>query len=708
MSASFSFGGISSSAKKQILNLKVIDDIVILDTSHRREASYNFPIVILVDEHYSKFQLQAIQMFLESCRIPRFKIITALNCIATKDIIKSEQRDGIIDFYRNNSSAFWKEIPAGAVIVTVGAALYAVTRSDHIYPSDVQQRIFGKSYFWYSRNQSEDGHWVYPIDSFKDIFADGFASMPVDSFKTKLARMQLEAIRTRKDSLAPYIRPIKLVDIRTTEEFDAWYNENKHRNGELLAWDLETSGFSFRKDRIGCFTCSFDGSTGYYIKWNVIDKRKLNHILANNIQLGANLKFDIKFLWQQGVTAARVDEDVVVLGHVLDETRSNSLKALAYYYTPYGGYDLELDDYVRKTKVNNYLEIPEPLLKKYAAMDAVVTWQVYDNMIKHCRLLDKKYPNEKGTNWSMEDYYRKIRIPAVNMYAKIEYRGVYVNKARLDAVRIKVRKRIDELQQQLAKLFDVPVSFNFCEGMTDDTSVFVDSFGGETKEFDFGSNELAKLLEKKGWECLGRQKNGTYQCSDFQLARWAKTHKEAELIQELRSCKVVLNTFIGDEAGTKGWSQYLEYHDEDKSWRMHPNFNAMGTESGRSRCSNPNMQNVPTHGVFAREVKECLSVPNDDYYMVTIDFSALQLRLAAIDGDDDVLCRLFKEHPKNADIHSKTAYGLFVKGKPWTVETITVEQNGKKYVFLGGQIVNTQNRGEIFAKDLREDDTLLV
>ena len=40
-------------------------------------------------------------------------------------------------------------------------------------------------------------------------------------------------------------------------------------------------------------------------------------------------------------------------------------------------------------------------------------------------------------------------------------------------------------------------------------------------------------------------------------------------------------------------------------------------------------------------------------------------------------------------------------------EEITVEQDGQIYHFLGGEEVVTQ-RGSIFAKDLTEEDTLII
>ena len=90
---------------------------------------------------------------------------------------------------------------------------------------------------------------------------------------------------------------------------------------------------------------------------------------------------------------------------------------------------------------------------------------------------------------------------------------------------------------------------------------------------------------------------------------------------------VLLRTFVGDVEGTTGWTQYLIHHDEDPAnvSRLHPTFAAMGTESGRTRTSQPNTQNIPTRGLFTKEIKGCMCTPDDDkYFMVTLDYSALQ------------------------------------------------------------------------------------
>ena len=77
-----------------------------------------------------------------------------------------------------------------------------------------------------------------------------------------------------------------------------FYEPNKDRKGDFMAWDLETSSLDHMTGVIGCITISFDGVTGYYIPWKYVDTEKLDKIMENNLQIGANLKFDLKFVWK--------------------------------------------------------------------------------------------------------------------------------------------------------------------------------------------------------------------------------------------------------------------------------------------------------------------------------------------------------------------------------------------------------------------------
>lgn len=699
----FSFGNIKISSKKQVLDLKLYDNPVLSDKSNAY-ATYDFVPVVLVDEVYEGFALNAIEKFLHRVNLRKYKIISAINCQINDKVVKAE---GKIRFYKNNRSNFYDYIPQYAPIITVGAALYSVILEDDIYPSYAQQIIFGKPNFWFSEDLTPSkGHWIYPIESFRDIFARGFKD-PVESYKTELARIQINNLVKKAPKPIPRYPKIIKHKIETSEQFiKEFYEPNKYKKGELLSWDLETSGLDFLKDRIGCITLSFDGKEGWYIPWKIIDqnplcKEHLREILKNNKQCLANGKFDIKYLWREGIPEAHVDEDLLALGHSMDETRSNSLKTLAFYYTEFGGYERPLDilkEKLSKGREISYIDdIPEDVLWDYAVMDAIVTRRAFANAMNHAKELDKKHPNPLSSK-GIVDYYYERRIPAENMYSKIEYKGVYINKEKLDNLRRELNIELIKIKKQLSEAFDV----------------------GE--DFDWSSSKkLGTLIESKGWEELGRSKAGDYLTGDFQLSRWKQDHPEAKLICQMKEIQTLINTFMGeetknsivadflgtnDEKGSKGWSKCLVYHPEDNSWRMHPNYRPMYADSGRSRCTNPNMQQIPSHSNWAKRVKQCISTPNnDDYYLCTIDYSSLQLRLAAIDQREDDFLREVLRRP-NADIHCATAYTTLVQGRKLDVENIHVEQGGKSTNFLGGEIVFTKNRGSVFANELTEDDTL--
>ena len=718
----FAFGNINIKEKKtkenKFTKFLISDpNSLLIDKSNTR-ASYSFVPVVLSDmvhDAHNKEMLVAIDKFLTSSGLPRYILVSCLNCrFANKDEVVLEESEsypnddtlfkkldgGKIKFFKNHKSNFEDYLKEGTPVIATGASLYSLLMEDDIFTSYTYQAIFGKTWFTFSKDLTDKNQIsVFPIDSFEQLFQLG-TDKPIDSFKTKRAKFQCKKVATIGGNPLPKFPKLNKIFVSSAEEFDSlFYDVVKDKKDEILAWDLETSGLSFMKDRIGCITLSFDGLTGWYIPWRYVDKEKLNEVMGNNRLLSANGKFDCKFLWKNGVPNARIDEDVITLGHTLDETRSNSLKTLAFFYSEFGGYERELDEYKEKMGRNiNYLDIPENILREYAVMDAIVTKRIFDNMLKHLRELDVNYPNKAYPSDTLEVYYRQRRIPAENLYAGIEYRGVYVNKDKLDALRVKMTDYLNNLKKEICNELGVPEDFNLSS-----------------------ATELGKLLKKLKWENLGVSKTGEYLTGDYQLERWAKNHPVAAKLQNMRSVATLINGFVGDngessimdkflgevnDEGTKGWSQYLVYHEEDGTYRMHPDYFPMGTDSGRTRCAKPNMQNVPTHGMFTSDIKKCLCTPNDEeYYMVTIDYSSLQMRLAAMDYvKDDLLKQTFR-HP-DADVHSATAWATFMKGKPQNITEITLRNSEETLNYLGGEKIMTTNRGEIIASELEETDVI--
>jgi len=694
----FAFGGLSVQASKKTLQADLIDEPLLIE--HTTDSSKHPYFLILLDEYYSPQKLKKIEKLLKLNGIANYRAVVSVNVNIKKDDLK----DGIGQHYRTNQSR-WKQYVEGAkAVIAVGPALYSINQSTDILVDHFRDIVFNKSYYW----SPDTGTYVFPVDSFNDIFVPlaqkntgmfqpsqpaPVTDAPANTYRTHFTEYQLGLAQKLQLTKQRKIEP-ELVKIETTEDFLIVCRN--HHGAEKMAWDLETSGFDFMTDRIGCITMSFDGRTGYYVPWEIVDRAALNDLLASvGTQIGANLKFDVRFLWRNGIPAAHIDTDTVQLGHVLNEQRSNSLKAHAFFYTQYGGYDRDLDRYIEKTGIDDYTAIPEHIMIHYAAMDAVVTWLVHEALQRQLDWVDTQYPNEKMLDWTMRRYYEEVMMPAVNTFAEIEYRGVYTDKEHLANSREYIQSEISRIENELRALWGVDDSFDF----------------NSTKR-------LGELFEQLGWEDLGRSKTDVYQTSDAHLSKWAKMgHEGVAEFQRLRSLKTILGTFISaTEDSKKGWAQYLREHEEDESHRMHPTFNVMRTESGRCRCSNPNMQNVPSHGEFAKLVKSCITTPDpSDYYLSTVDYASLQIRLAAIDtnlnedGRDQALYNVYTDPKMGGDMHSRTAYGVFAHGRDFSLDVVEVEDSktGKQHTFYADEWIQTE-RGSIQAKALMEDDVLLI
>ena len=120
--STFNFGNISTSSKKSAINLKGIQNVVLMDKSNY-SASYDFVVTILADEAYSSFQVKAIDKMLKRAGITKYIMLSALNCSITKEEIAKTQKGGIIRFYKTHRSNYEEYIPQYSPIITVGGAL---------------------------------------------------------------------------------------------------------------------------------------------------------------------------------------------------------------------------------------------------------------------------------------------------------------------------------------------------------------------------------------------------------------------------------------------------------------------------------------------------------------------------------------------------------------------------------------------------------
>jgi DNA polymerase-1 len=119
-------------------------------------------------------------------------------------------------------------------------------------------------------------------------------------------------------------------------------------------------------------------------------------------------------------------------------------------------------------------------------------------------------------------------------------------------------------------------------------------------------------------------------------------------------------------------STFLNRWGKDSAYdgRIHPNFNITDVVSGRTSCSDPNLQQVPRQ----KDIR-CLYHAEKGKVFFEADYSQLELRIAADFANEKTMLRIYRE---DGDIHTETAK-TFTNGADPTKE----ERNRAKAVNFG-------------------------
>lgn len=745
----FVFGGQTEEQMRSKKPLNLLDpdkNFTRVDVAPRLGAS---DFYVLVDYDIKFIQVDMLkniidhQLAMQDKQL-NYSIINVLKYKVSEGLRSKKVRE---TYNTKNLSLKEMGIPSGAKILAMGRSLASITGT-----SDINYTHFFNKYNNVVLNAKSDivsaeklhsKYLACPINAYadkEDQFVKVWSTPPPDTFikvnlkeQTAVAEdnfykkffsKAVEYVANNTISRMPMRPPeLALHEIETVPQLLQFLLDTA--NHKEMTWDLETSGLDFKAHKIGCFTCSFDGREGWFIPWKLIEgiKPQFSAWLKKKFQIGANLKFDCKFLWQNGVEGARIDFDTLQAGHVIDETRSQSLKSHAWYYTLYGGYDKELEKAKEDNPDLNYLQLPKQKLVKYATYDAIVTFLVYLAMKEEIQLWDQAYPLTEewshDTSWGLWRYLTTIVIPATYRFAKVEFQGMMINAEKLVSQGRYMNMEIQKSKRRLDELFDF---------LPEDTVISDEEMENYRSKFNWSSaDKLGVLLEQHGWKCHGRGKAKKKapdktkelirsRCSpaqaeleieewspyksnddilqlwlkDFRIKRDNKAVEVVQAIQHLRTLSTVFSTFLGDKREGTGYWQYIRKSNDGLT--VHPNFAVMRADSGRNKCSKPNLQNVPSHGDNAEIVRPIFCTPNEDTYFISADQSGLQLRLGAIYSGDVMMRKIFCE--LSGDMHSMTAWNVFIKNNPKPTRVVTFKDGSVERFKDWDKIMVVDSKGE--------------
>lgn len=136
----------------------------------------------------------------------------------------------------------------------------------------------------------------------------------------------------------------------------------------------------------------------------------------------------------------------------------------------------------------------------------------------------------------------------------------------------------------------------------------------------------------------------------------ARTTREDELVK-LADQHPIIADILAHRELQKLLSTYIDKIPDlvQKDGRLHAEFLQAGSATGRMASQNPNVQNIPIKTEYGRRIRSAF-VAAPGYVLATIDYSQIELRIAAGLSGDEKLLRVFKE---GGDIHTEVASFVF-------------------------------------------------
>lgn len=624
------FGGIRENAKaKDIAAATKKAEFVLKDNFKPGNPYYLF----LLDKKPTKEDLQLLEIEIKNAGFTSYTILNSVDCDYKKEDLKGEGLTAFMKMHRSPWRDYidFKDRPHAEAIMAFGSAIYSVNGSADVLPDDYFASYWFKPYYYMGHEIYNYDTYIYPVHEVEDIYPKKLTSMRFGNinYKTRFFLSQLKnMVSSNNRTWTPDTREVKYHIIDSKEAADELFKQNM--GADLVAFDTETNGFLFYENKLHNLTITWNGEDGYFILWKYIDPTLLgNNLMSCKHRTGANVKFDLKFLWHHGVSKyVNCTDDVGRLSHILNSEIKSGLKPLSYRYTPFGGYDIKLDNYKKETKCKDYSTIPTEILSKYATMDAIVTWRVQQELWRLMDEIDREHPNEKDPNWTIRRWYETQTMNIYKEIAHVEDRGIYVNWNLMNKYREEMREDIAKKKEELKKIYSGELLNRYNSLVKREPSLNKDDYV-LPNDFNFGSTtEVGKLFEKLGWPCYGRNDAGVYLTNDESMGAWAREGRPGvSILAELRTESTSLGSFVGDWTDGKpsGWLQYI-YHDENDgdpeeggTYKVQQSYMVMGTKSYRFIGKDPNFQNIPTRNKYAGFVKKCIDTPPADLYIIIGD-----------------------------------------------------------------------------------------
>ncbi|GAB4297185.1 MAG: DNA polymerase I [Ignavibacteriaceae bacterium] len=334
----------------------------------------------------------------------------------------------------------------------------------------------------------------------------------------------------------------------------------------------------------------------------VFENEKIKKVCQNG-------KYDISVLRSLGIKLNNFYFDTMIASYVIDPDQKHGMDDLAEKYLNYK--PIPLSDLIgAKKDPSKIFDVELGKLSVYASEDADITFRLY-------KILEKEIRKEK-----LEKVAYEVDFPLVPVLEAMEYEGIRVDVGTLNAISTELQKLIDEYTEKI--------------------------YNAAGQEFNINSTkQLQEILYNKIGLASGRKTKTGFSTDARALENLKGKHEIIDYLLDYRQVSKLKSTYTDS----------LPNLINPKTGRIHTDFNQTVASTGRLSSLNPNLQNIPIRTDLGKEIRKAFVPRDENYMLLSADYSQIELRLLASLCKDEGLISAFK---KGEDIHRSTAALVFM------------------------------------------------
>ncbi|ECP4109298.1 DNA polymerase I [Campylobacter jejuni] len=384
----------------------------------------------------------------------------------------------------------------------------------------------------------------------------------------------------------------------------------------IIAFDTETTGLDTKEAKIVGFSFCMNENEAFYVplthnylgvgeQISLQSAKKAIEVIFNHFVIGHNLKYDFKIIQNNfDLNLPQKYADTMILAWLKNPSLRVNMDDLALRLFNYE--TLHFESLVKKGE--NFASVELEKACKYAAEDAYITLRFYLYFLKNLET-------------PLLELAKNCEFDFIKIIMMMEENGIKLDTNALEILIKKFENEIKNLSEEI---------YTLCED-----------------RFNLNSpKQMGDILFEKLKLPSGKKGKTGYSTDEKVLNILLDKHPVIAKILDYRELAKLYSTYC---------EPLLKLALKDKNSRIYSSFLQTGTATGRLSSKDPNLQNIPAHGQYAKDYKSCF-VAKDGFSFISLDYSQIELRILAHFSEDEKLLNAFAN---DEDIHARTAIMIF-------------------------------------------------